>query len=76
MGVNSMLPDTLCPGSVVLYADDVMCCPDYMLNRAVLCCVVFRYQPRHNIMVSSEFGTPNFFFQGFDPAVANTEYGR
>jgi hypothetical protein len=42
-------------------------------DRAVLFC---RYQPRHNIMVSSEFGTPNAFFTGFDPAVANTEYGR
>jgi len=27
-------------------------------------------------MVSSEFGTPLEFFKGFDPAVANTEYGR
>lgn len=35
-----------------------------------------RYQPRHNIMVSSEFGTPDEFFKGFNPALANTEYGR
>lgn len=35
----------------------------------------FWYQPRHNIMVSTEFGTPLEFFKGFDPAVAGTEYG-
>lgn len=35
----------------------------------------FWYQPRHNIMVSTEFGTPAEFFKGFDPAVANKEYG-
>jgi hypothetical protein len=36
---------------------------------------VCRYQPRHNIMVSTEFGTPLEFFKGFDPALANTDYG-
>ncbi|WIA29980.1 hypothetical protein OEZ86_000078 [Tetradesmus obliquus] len=35
----------------------------------------FWYQPAHNIMVSSEFGTPLEFFKGFNPAVASTEYG-
>jgi hypothetical protein len=28
----------------------------------------FWYQPAHNIMVSSEFGTPLEFFKGFNPA--------
>ncbi|KAF6260448.1 selenium binding protein [Scenedesmus sp. NREL 46B-D3] len=35
----------------------------------------FWYQPAHNIMVSTEFGTPKEFFKGFNPAVAATEYG-
>jgi hypothetical protein len=28
----------------------------------------FWYQPAHNIMVSTEFGTPAEFFKGFNPA--------
>jgi hypothetical protein len=28
----------------------------------------FWYQPAHNIMVSTEFGTPLEFFKGFNPA--------
>eukprot|EP00879_Flechtneria_rotunda_P003852 GHRR01004092.1.p1 GENE.GHRR01004092.1~~GHRR01004092.1.p1 ORF type:complete len:424 (+),score=154.35 GHRR01004092.1:332-1603(+) len=35
----------------------------------------FWYQPGHNVMVSSEFGTPAEFFKGFDPNVVATEYG-
>lgn len=35
------------------------------------------YQPRHNVMVSSEWGAPNTVSQGFDPAeVAAGNYGR
>lgn len=49
-------------------------------DRVLLLCMALlrgrRYQPRHNIMVSTEFGTPLEFFKGFDPAVAGTEYGR
>ncbi len=26
------------------------------------------YQPKFNTMISSEFGTPNNFFKGFNPA--------
>jgi selenium-binding protein 1 len=37
----------------------------------------FWYQPRHNAMVSSEWGAPNTFKQGFDPNdVAAGKYGR
>ena len=28
----------------------------------------FWYQPRHNVMISSEWGEPNSFFSGFNPA--------
>ena len=28
----------------------------------------FWYQPRHNVMVSSEWGEPNTFLNGFNPA--------
>ena len=28
----------------------------------------FWYQPRHNVMVSSEWGEPSAFLQGFNPA--------
>src|SRR5439155_897306 len=36
----------------------------------------FWYQPRHNVMVSSEWGAPNTFAKGFDPAdVAAGKYG-
>ena len=28
----------------------------------------FWYQPRHNIMVSSEWGEPDCFLNGFNPA--------
>lgn len=28
----------------------------------------FWYQPRHNVMVSSEWGEPNTFIKGFNPA--------
>jgi selenium-binding protein 1 len=35
------------------------------------------YQPRHNVMVSSEWGAPNTVSQGFNPAdVAAGKYGR
>ena len=27
----------------------------------------FWYQPRHNVMISSEWGTPNLFKNGFNP---------
>ena len=27
----------------------------------------FWYQPRHNVMISSEWGEPNTFLKGFDP---------
>ena len=37
----------------------------------------FWYQPRHNVMVSSEWAAPNTYQQGFDPAeVAEGKYGR
>ncbi len=28
----------------------------------------FWYQPRHNVMISSEWGDPNVFLKGFNPA--------
>lgn len=36
----------------------------------------FWYQPRHNVMVSSEWGAPNTVSKGFDPATAAEKYGR
>jgi selenium-binding protein 1 len=37
----------------------------------------FWYQPRHNVMISSEWGEPNAFLKGFNPAdVQNEKYGR
>lgn len=37
----------------------------------------FWYQPRHNVMVSSEWGAPNTVSKGFNPAeVAEGKYGR
>lgn len=37
----------------------------------------FWYQPRHNVMVSSEWSAPNTFRTGFDPKlVAEGKYGR
>lgn len=37
----------------------------------------FWYQPRHNVMISTEFGAPNTFRDGFNPAhVAEGLYGR
>lgn len=37
----------------------------------------FWYQPRHNVMVSSEWGAPNTVAQGFNPAdVAANKYGK
>lgn len=37
----------------------------------------FWYQPRHNMMVSSEWGAPNTFMPGFDlDDVANGKYGQ
>lgn len=37
----------------------------------------FWYQPRHNVMVSSEWGAPNTYSAGFDPKdVEAGEYGR
>lgn len=36
----------------------------------------FWYQPRHNVMVSSEWAAPNTVSQGFDPATAAEKYGR
>jgi len=35
------------------------------------------YQPRHNVMISSEFGAPKCFVKGFNPQhVAEGHYGR
>jgi len=35
------------------------------------------YQPRHNVMISSEWGAPNAWTHGFNPAhVADGKYGR
>eukprot|EP00475_Leptophrys_vorax_P044059 TRINITY_DN8689_c0_g1_i1.p1 TRINITY_DN8689_c0_g1~~TRINITY_DN8689_c0_g1_i1.p1 ORF type:complete len:325 (+),score=93.84 TRINITY_DN8689_c0_g1_i1:699-1673(+) len=37
----------------------------------------FWYQPRHNVMVSSEWGAPKSFMKGFDPSdVAKGQYGH
>ena len=37
----------------------------------------FWYQPRHNVMISSEWGAPNAFKAGFDPEdVAAGKYGQ
>ena len=37
----------------------------------------FWYQPRHNVMVSSEWGSPKSFCKGFDPAdIAEGKYGH
>ena len=37
----------------------------------------FWYQPRHNVMVSSEWGAPNTYAGGFDPKEAEAgKYGR
>lgn len=35
----------------------------------------FWYQPYFNTMISTEFGTPNKFFQGFNPADVGSDYG-
>lgn len=35
----------------------------------------FWYQPYFNTMVSTEFGTPSKFFEGFNPADVPTDYG-
>ena len=36
----------------------------------------FWYQPRQNIMVSSEWGAPKAFTKGFDPSQVPTHYGQ
>jgi len=36
----------------------------------------FWYQPRHDIMVSSEFGSPCAFKKGFNPSEVPTHYGK
>jgi len=36
----------------------------------------FWYQPRLNIMVSTSFGSPNSFKNGFDPSAVSTSYGN
>lgn len=36
----------------------------------------FWYQPRHNVMISSEWAAPNTVAKGFNPAEAPTKYGR
>lgn len=36
----------------------------------------FWYQPRQNVMVSSEWGTPNKFIKGFNPADVPQHYGK
>ncbi|CAD5113915.1 DgyrCDS3074 [Dimorphilus gyrociliatus] len=36
----------------------------------------FWYQPRHNVMISTEWGAPNAFKKGFNPAQVETEYGH
>jgi len=37
----------------------------------------FWYQPRHNVMISSEWGSPSAFIHGFNPQhVAEGKYGR
>jgi selenium-binding protein 1 len=37
----------------------------------------FWYQPRHNVMVSSEWAAPNTFMPGFDlEEVGHLKYGR
>ncbi|KAK9915575.1 hypothetical protein WJX75_001008 [Coccomyxa subellipsoidea] len=35
----------------------------------------FWYQPRHNVMVSSQWGAPSSFTKGFNPADVPTAYG-
>jgi hypothetical protein len=57
------------------------CCTEAALRRAALACCrlkVFpaarrrrrwrRYQPHHDILVSTSWGAPNAFFKGFNPA--------
>ncbi len=34
-----------------------------------------RYQPRFDVIISSEFGSPNVFKQGFDPSLVGDKYG-
>jgi len=36
----------------------------------------FWYQPRCNVMISSEWGSPNAFKKGFDPSQVPTHYGH
>ena len=37
----------------------------------------FWYQPRHNVMISSEWGEPKAFFGGFNPAhIEDGKYGH
>ena len=46
-------------------------------GNAVPFCYDFWYQPRHNIMVSTEWGAPNAFLKGFNPQdVACGKYGN
>jgi selenium-binding protein 1 len=35
----------------------------------------FWYQPRFDVVISSEFGSPNAFKQGFDPSLVGDKYG-
>lgn len=36
----------------------------------------FWYQPKHNVLISSEWGEPNAFKGGFDPSQVSAKYGR
>lgn len=40
-----------------------------LLTRAITLSCTYRYQPRFDVVVSSEFGSPNAFKQGFDPSL-------
>ena len=35
----------------------------------------FWYQPRHNVMLSSEFGKPESYEKGFDPSKLKEDFG-
>lgn len=65
-------------GDFILFDKDFECIGTWTKGEKAICGYDFWYQPKFNLMVASEWGSPNIFRRGFQPGDIKLEndYGR
>jgi methanethiol oxidase len=65
-------------GDFILFDKNFECIGTWTKGERAICGYDFWYQPKFNLMVASEWGSPNIFRRGFETAdiTLENDYGR